>query len=169
MVAKFQIGILAIVISYLFCAGCGKDDSSPTAPPQSETGNAFIDSVVVEQIPFTNETGGDWDVSSGPDLFFYFTDASGNTLSQSPTVDDLTPSDLPINYFFDEPYPIMDQNWNSTYYFRLYDYDSMSGNDYIGVTSICINTIIDQNGKVRSVTLHNQSQTIRMRLVLHWN
>ena len=129
-------------------------------------GKAFIDSVSIEQIPFTDSGGAGWDLMSGPDFFFELRTSSGNVLIQSSTITDLAPSDLPLTFYSSDPFKI--PSWSSSYYYYLYDYDDLSANDLIGSTNFRIQTIISQEGYVEHVTLRNQSQTIRMRLALHW-
>ncbi len=129
-------------------------------------GIVFLDSIIIEQIPFTDEAGAGWDLFSGPDLFFHFTNSAGDILLYGYTRDDLSPSDLPLRYWTDSPYRI--SNWTTTYDFDLYDWDNLSVSDYMGTVSFRINQVIADQGYSEELTIRNQTQTIRLRLVLHW-
>jgi PKD repeat protein len=128
-------------------------------------GMAFLDSARVEQIPFTDQFGAGWDLTTGPDLFFDLIQGS-TTIRTSSTITDLTPQQLPVTWYFTPEYRMMD--WATSYNVNLYDYDAASANDFIVSVSFSVNGVISQSGYQNSITLRNASQTIRVALVVRW-
>jgi len=167
--ATFLIGCFLILICIVWLAtGCG--DDNPTNPviivPSPKPVSVSLDSIIVVQIPFENDEGICWDLFSGADLFFNFTNSAGVILLRSEIIYDLSRSDLPVIFWTDPPYII--NNWNTTYFFKLYDWDALSNNDYIGKVYFCINQVIENQGYSERLIIRNQSQTIRLRLALRW-
>lgn len=62
-------------------------------------GRVFIESIRVEQIPFVDQSGAGWDLSSGPDVFWSLDNAAGTEIAVSPTYFiDVAPANLPLTF-----------------------------------------------------------------------
>jgi hypothetical protein len=125
----------------------------------------FLDSLRVEQIPFVDGNGAGWDLTTGPDLIFELSNGAGVLISSS-SHDDLSPSSLPVGWYFSPEYQI--QEWGTNYDIDLYDYDAGSANDFIGGFRFTINGLISSYGYASSVVFRNSQQTIRIALALRW-
>jgi len=91
-------------------------------------GKVFLQRVIVDQIPFTDNNGAGWDLASGPDLYFVYATA------QSSYYGNLTPSSLPVQWDFSPEMEFLKSSWNKTYFIDLWDYDAGSNDDEIGFT-----------------------------------
>ncbi len=124
---------------FLFAIGvisaCNKDDTCPTGytgsscSTQITPSKIIVSKIEVIRFPATDANGAGWDLTSGADIYpeisyngsvvytssTYYTDANPNSIY----VFDLSPS-------FDVHNPL------STYTIRLYDYDNLDADDYMG-------------------------------------
>jgi PKD repeat protein len=92
-----------------------------------------ITKITLIAIPFTNLTGGGWDSSDGPDVFFKIQDVNSTTLFDATSAnkrDNLILSNLPISWDFTTPFNITDLS--ASRFIQFYDYDSLSSNDDMG-------------------------------------
>jgi len=128
-------------------------------------GKCFIDSVIVEQIPFIDSNGASWDIGNGPDLQWDLEDSTDQVLLSSNTILDVLPSDLPIRYYSDPPFRVND--WGMYYWIYLWDED-IDGWDFITLFLLVVNSEIRDNGYSSSLFLENVDRTARVRLVVHW-
>jgi len=133
-------------------------------------GKVFLDSVVVVDMPFTDQSGAGWDLTSGPDLIIDFVDSSANVLLEwAPSAwTDLTPSDLPVRGYTAPAFRITD--WGMFYFVILWDYDDLSDNDRIGYPDgFSINSVIAGLGYVRNFTVQGwYNNSITVRYAIHW-
>ncbi len=131
----------------------------------------LLDSVIVEQISFTNSSGNAWDDLTGPDLYFILKKPSGRNESESFSYpfEDTRPEFLPVGWKFSSAgYYLSD--WDFNYSIDILDKDGNSPSDYyndtIGSVSFRIRALVESNGYGRIFTL--QSGTIRVRIVVKW-
>jgi PKD repeat protein len=131
-------------------------------------GRVFLETITVEAIPFTDPYGAGWDLTSGPDLYPDLYDESvGVLFTSSYYYLDVSPSDLPLQYELNPGLRLTD--WAAAYFVRLWDYDDLSGDDYIGsANGFRINDVIASSGYVSTVTRSNNSGTIRVYISLRW-
>lgn len=131
MKKKFYLILTSSVM--LFFTSCNKEEVKPTEPttttPKSYS-NFKITSIKLNQIPFVDNTGSSWDTSSGPDLFYKLTDVGSNVYSTGSQFDDLTSSELPLLWNFQQAFQIT--NLNTTFFVQFYDHDDLDPDDYIG-------------------------------------
>ncbi len=131
-------------------------------------GRVYLDSLVINDLPWVDGTGAGWDLTSGPDVNIYFgplpvSETSGSFLYSWGTLTDLTQSQLPISAYISTPWQFA--NWSTSYGFAFYDYDAGSSNDLMGTVSFTINNLITQ-GYLNSYNL--QTGSYRLKLVVHW-
>jgi len=128
-------------------------------------GKAFLDSVIVEQFPFVNDQGVGWDATSGPDFQWDLTDSADVTQIFSNTRSDVSPSDLPLRYYASPAFEF--RYWDGPYWIIMWDED-VTDWEFIGLVGIWVENLIRANGYASSHTVRNAAQTIRVRLVMHW-
>lgn len=132
-------------------------------------GKVFLQRVIVDAIPFTDNGGVGWDIGSGPDLFFTIIDSVKNVVYEIGTYyEDLTPSGLPVQWDLSPELEFLKSSWNKTYFIDLWDYDPIGANDEIGSTNgFKITQQINANYPT-TVSLQNTTGTIKVRLILKW-
>jgi PKD repeat protein len=128
-------------------------------------GKVFLQKVTLNAFPATNGSGASWDVGSWPDVFFTISDSVTNILYEVPTYyPDLDPATLPVEWTLSPE--VQFSNWGKTYYIDLWDYDSISSNEYMGYTNgFKINQLTTYP---TTLALQNTSGTIRVTLTLRW-
>lgn len=133
-------------------------------------GKVFLQRVIVDQIPFTDNNGAGWDLTTGPDLYFTLIDSVYNVYAtaQSSYYSDLTPSSLPVQWEFSPELEFLKSSWNKTYFIDLWDYDVGSNDDEIGFTAgFKIIQQINANYPT-TVSLQSTDGEIKVRLILRW-
>jgi len=132
-------------------------------------GKVFLQRVIVDQIPFTDNNGAGWDLASGPDLYFTIIDSARNVVyATSSYYNNLTPSGLPVQWDFSPELQFLKSSWNKTYFIDLWDYDVANNDDEIGFTDgFKIIQQINANFPT-TVSLQNSNGTIKVRLILRW-
>jgi len=124
-------------------------------------GKINITYVAVDAIPSIL----DWDLATGPDLFFNLNYPSGGIASTSSVVLDVVSSDLPIIWTYNGTgFNVTD--WSGAWSFQLFDEDDFDPNDLIGTTSFRINSLVSARGYVGSYSL--SSGSLRMRIGVTW-
>jgi PKD repeat protein len=128
-------------------------------------GKVFLQKVTLNAFPATNGSGASWDVGSWPDVFFTISDSVTNILYEVPTYfPDLDLATLPVEWTLSPEVQFL--NWGKTYYIDLWDYDSISSNEYMGYTNgFKINQLTTYP---TTLALQNTSGTIRVTLTLRW-
>lgn len=144
-------------------------------------GMVFLDSVVVESIPWVDDDGAGWDEDgTGPDIYALFADSTwdfegdDDPLLQSDNVDlDVRRADLPYTWEVSPSYRIL--NWGMDYGIAMIDIDADQVHlaEFMGGAGFSINGIIAQSGYVRTKTLTGvpdgpNPTEWRVRLVLRW-
>jgi PKD repeat protein len=132
-------------------------------------GKVFLQNVVVDEIPFTDDSGVGWDIGSGPDLYFTIIDSVRNVVYETSTYfDDLTPSGLPVQWSLSPQMEFLKSSWNKTYFIDLLDYDPIGADDEIGYTyGFKITQEISANYPT-TVSIQNTNGSIKVRLILMW-
>jgi len=124
----------------------------------------FLDSIIVEQIPFVTSNGVSWDLASGPDFYLQFENDNDDTLLSSNIQIDVIPSDLPLRYIVSPSYEIVD--WDENYWIYMYDVDD-SYNEFIDLVGLFIDSNVLLHGYQRTYDLGFEEDT-RVRIVVHW-
>ncbi len=142
--------------------------SNSTIKPITITpGKVFIESIRINDMPFTDSYGAGWDLFSGPDVYPDLMTPLGAIISlRNYYALDVAPSDLPLQWFLASPYQI--SNWTTTYFIMLWDWDA-SGDDYIGASNnFKIDDIIATQGYQTTIVRENSSGTISTTITLRW-
>ncbi|MCF7809835.1 PKD domain-containing protein [bacterium] len=129
-------------------------------------GSVFLKQITIEDFSFTTGSGAGWDLWSGPDLFIRLFDPFDDLITESTTAYDLIESDLPISFYFNDPYEL--DYWSSSYCLELYDEDDISLNEYIGSVDFRVNSIISNDGYSERTTLWSSDHSITIELELDW-
>ncbi len=138
-------------------------------------GMVFLDSVVVESIPWVNDQGAGWDEDgTGPDIFPAFVDSNLTILADddNEVILNAAPADLPQVWSVEPEERITD--WGMEYGLILFDVDLPQPADIMGGAAFSVNEIIRLNGYVKSKTLNGDPDITpvpdqwRVRLVLRW-
>lgn len=128
--------VITIAASLIFLAtSCKKEEVTPTSNESEVKSytNFKITSVVVNTIPFNDNDGGSWDISSGPDLYFKLIDGNSTLYSKGTVYNDISSQSLPLGWNLPKAFEI--NNINTTYFIELYDHDDIDSDDYIGYVS----------------------------------
>ena len=64
----------------------------------------LLKSFTINQMPFTNQVGQVWDPSDGPDVYVSFQELSYDIITQTPVMDNITESELPVAWTWNSPY-----------------------------------------------------------------
>jgi len=117
-------------------------------------------------MPFTDNVGGSWDLTTGPDVFFTVVAPLGNLVydGSGNTRDDLSAASLPVGYAIQPP-GIFLENWSQSYTIRLYDFD-VTGHDLIGSMPFTVNSRIAGRRYVPNHRIQNAS--INLRITVRW-
>lgn len=113
-----------IFLALMLCiVSCKKDNEKPDAK------NVTITGIEVITMPLT-DNGGSWDLDGDGDLTFEIINQSTVLYDHPEYYQDVQAQDLPLNFIINNGYklPTLDQ----PYSILLYDYDTTSGDDYIG-------------------------------------
>jgi len=123
----------------------GKEDiitksvNIPNAPTK-----LIINSIVLNSYPMTNPNGGGWDNNTAADLFFQVTDSLASVVYfESGMFEDAVATELPIGF----PMEIEISDLYYTVAIMLYDYDSLSANEFIGGFYLNASWIFPTNGE----------------------
>ncbi|MBU0713631.1 hypothetical protein KKA87_17150 [bacterium] len=123
-----------------------------------------VDKIIIEQIPFQKSGGSDWDlIAGGPDIKCKLVDENSTIYYTSNTIDDISYSDLPIEY--NSRYKIND--WNNNYHIEIFDAD-LTSDELIGITdefNINIAVLSDYPDELELV---NTTSTILVTIKLKW-
>jgi len=131
----------------------------------------WIDSVIVEAIPFHDPSRYSWDELTGPDLFYRLMRPNGSseTSSFSHPVNDLTPSQLPVGWKYSGNGFFLN-TWDQTYRIEVVDMDdayaTSAQNDLIGEVRFLVSDLIDYHNYPTIVNLNDDS--LKVRIVLKW-
>jgi hypothetical protein len=152
---------LLAVTTIILIAGCSKDNTDPVAPTPDPT-DAYLQSITLEAIPWTDQSGNDWDLSSGPDLVLKLLDAQGNVLFRTDPMNDVTIAQLPARFNWDAPgYHVPD--WYSNYTCQLWDYDA-TGDDFIGSVTFQLHSLAVDDGYVSNFTIQNGRSILKLAI-----
>ncbi|MCX7836051.1 MAG: PKD domain-containing protein [bacterium] len=126
-----------------------------------EPGSVYLSRFTIHQIPFTDNQGSGWDLTTGPDVFCEL--VTNNTLiASTQPIFDIVQSQLPLIWDFSTPYFI--SNRSQLYSLNIFDYDDFSSHDFIGSVNFAINNI--GNNYPANVLLQNGQ--VRVTLTLIW-
>lgn len=134
-------------------------------------GSVYLDSVIVEGIPFNNRDGASWDELTGPDLYFVL-HRPGNyneTWSFDYVFNDCQEDQLPIGWHFTN-YGYYLPDWNFNYQLDIIDKDTrISAPDYneiIGIVHFRVRDLTGNDDYDKSITLISGST--KVRIVVRW-
>jgi hypothetical protein len=120
-----------------------------------------IESVTVQDMPFTNDNGEGWDFSSGPDPYFTAYNVADETVeATSVFYNDVGPEDLPLSYS-ETPFTI--ENLTKEYSINLYDSDN-DAPDLIGGVSYTFDNLVGDYPE----TFTLEFEDIRYEVELDW-
>lgn len=99
---------------------------------------ATISNVEVEDMPFTDDNGAQWDPASPPDVYYIAgNDETSTRLATSQVFLNVEPSDLPVRYTQTE---FTVENLAQKHSISLYDYDANSTDAFIGGVGFTLDT-----------------------------
>jgi len=126
-------------------------------------GSCYLEAFLLNDIPWTRLDGTAWDALSAPDPQIDFCDAAGNILLSTAAVQDIRPSDLPLQWNLPTPYRFASlvNEWS----FRLYDED-VSTYEVMGRISFRMSALAAAGGYLQTYTL--SSGSFRMRINVRW-
>lgn len=117
----------------------GTASSTQTIEVRQRYSQVTIESVTVNEFPFTNDAGEGWDFSSGPDPFFSAYNVADETQeATSGYYQNVGRNDLPLSYT-EAPFTIDDLS--KEYSINLYDSDS-NAHDFIGGVSYTYDNLV---------------------------
>jgi len=149
---KVKLVLMALPITLLLMSSCKKDPCESTIClnngtcvngqcnctdgytgsdcSQQVTPNEIkVTKVKITKFPATVSSGASWDLNSGPDIYIEILKGSSSLYTTSTYYENADPS---VIYSFDLN-PVLNLNEpNNEYSIRLYDYDTSSGDDYMG-------------------------------------
>lgn len=122
-----------------------------------------IDFIELTKYP-PNDNGASWDVADGPDIYIEIRHLSSVIYStvKNPVFNITSP-----NYFWAPSTPILLNYPLDDYYFRLYDYDDFSGDDYMGEIG---GQLYDSNNKFPSnINIQCQNCKVGFKINVSYN
>jgi PKD repeat protein len=128
-------------------------------------GKVFLQAVTINAFPIRNENGEFWDDDNYPDVYYTVSDSALEFLTSiNNYIENLHPSILPATWYYISG--IEFQNWSTTYFVELWDYDSPSSSDFMGSTDgFNCNQLTTYPS---SVQLQNPSGSIQITLTINW-
>ncbi len=132
-------------------------------------GKVFLQTITVNDIPLTKPSGGGWDLTSGPDVYFTIIDSVGTVIidGSGSIYNDVTQSMLPLSWQFTPELPFEKTAWNKTYFIRVWDWDA-TGDEIIGTTNgFKITQLINANYPT-SIILQSSNAETNVGLTFRW-
>ncbi len=123
---------------------------------------AFLDSVIVDDIPFVDDFGASWDIGSGPDLFWTLERSNGAVLVTGSIIYDLTPHRLPVYWTLGESVRIPTTEELTIW---LTDYDETSADDDIIAGAFDLR---DYDNYPDEIYWDSPEELFAMTVYLHW-
>lgn len=123
-------------------------------------GRVYLSSVTFHQLPLKTGRGEDWDVMSGPDVFFCV-ELNHQRVQASSVIHDVYPDKMPLNLSLGNGCLISE--WDQEYEIKVLDYDEFTRSDYLCSVFFKINEINEINNypskirvqtKMADATLH---------------
>jgi|ERR1041384_1282374 hypothetical protein len=131
-------------------------------------GKLFIDSIIVDRVPFVDQFGVPWEADSLINLELLLTGSGGGRYSYlwGPPVAHVNPARLPVSWNFDSTGQL--DSWNRAYRVGLWD-RVLYYPIYIGETSMfMIYDTIAASGYPTRLHLRDPRGTISLRIILKW-
>lgn len=141
----------------------GNSDDSDSSGGSDGPGytRATVTRVVVQDMPFTSG-GANWDVFSGPDVYYAAFDGNDNRIASSNIYTDASGTPL----VFSNASFVMD-NFAEEYSVNLYDYDSATSDDFIGGIVFTLNGVGATSDFPSTISLNTGG--IRLEMEVTWN
>lgn len=145
----------------------GSNSTTKTVNVAAAYTKCVITSVTISAFPATTSTGGGWDGTSAPDLFFNITD-SVNTIKYNNSANvktDVLQSQLPVTWTLSPTYNVAGSSIYSYRYIDLWDYDTPDPNDYINYAGFRLSDYISlPNPYPSSITFTQNGITATLQL-----
>jgi len=125
-----------------------------------------IDELVLLEYPSTNSSGGGWDFSNGPDIFWkLMNEAETTTYFTSEIIYDAIYNNLPFTFTDGLPYTINDLTNN--YSFEFYDDDYPDADDNLNYSTYCF--INPSNFTDYPSIIHFENSQMKFDLHVTWS
>jgi|GEM_PF-1333689 len=111
----------------------GSDQYQQTVTVGSAPTTVRITNIAILSAPLTNG-GTAWDIGGDADVYFDMKTSGGSVISSSSGNEYTNVTSYPISW--DYPTPLEITNLNQQYRVAIYDYDTTSGDDYMGQTNL---------------------------------
>jgi PKD repeat protein len=124
-----------------------------------------ITSMIVNAMPFLDESGASWDITDGPDVFFLFTDDGFTSYFETGVYNDVVSGNLPLTY--SNGFPLTLINLDYEFQIHCYDYDLLDDDDFIGGYYFTIRDEMPTNGDPYPSTIIFQNATYQLNFTLN--
>jgi PKD repeat protein len=145
----------------------GTNSTTKTVNVSAAYTKCIITSVTISAFPATTSTGGGWDGTSAPDLFFNITD-SVNTIKYNNSANvktDVLQSQLPVTWTLSPTYNVSGGSIYTSRYIDLWEYDTPDPNDYIDYVGFRLSDYISlPNPYPSSITITRNGITATLQL-----
>jgi len=123
-----------------------------------------INSIILTAMSFTDPSGGGWDLGSGPDPYFVFTDINSVNYLTTPYISDVLQTQLPLTYTLTIPYLVT--NLDLKYIISCRD-DDLLGYEEIWKYDFTVRDWMPTNGDLYPTTLVLESVTNPLKFTLN--
>lgn len=135
--------------------------TTKTVDIQQRFTRATITEVQIREMPFTNDDGVSWDLTSGPDIYYDARNPDGEQLERSSTIDNVAPEDLPITPTGEFT---MEELSGGAYTIFLLDEDPTNADDNIDFVSFNLEDQIGAYPDSRTASTPDGEMTVRLSL-----
>ena len=158
------------MVATSFLTGSTGNSNTPLTLTPRPANEMYIETITIDQIPFTNKDGAGWDLTTGPDVYIELHDDKGGKLfhAEGDRREDITPKRLPLEWkfktivdLFGKKVGVRIGDFSGKHYFRIYDYDE-TGSDKIGYADFTVNELLKSNGLVKEYKIPNGNVTLRI-------
>ncbi len=130
---------------------------------------AKITSVKIVAMPFTNTSGGTWDLTSGPDIYFTLNGATGSILHQSsPVINDMLATQIPFTWTLTTPFAIANAAFPTQYSINIWDDDSPLTADAIGGYYFKMSDYVAAGYPTTILLQSSSSASLKIQLTVQW-
>lgn len=151
----FVLLLFALPFSLISCDSSGSNGSSD----EPDYNQVTVESITLNDFPFTTDSGASWDFSSAPDPGTQVVkDSDGSFVAATGSFNNVGRNDLPLEYA-NSPFTINDLS--AEYNFDLYD-DDTSDDDFIGGVVYDLSSLTDDYPESATISAGGISYTLQL-------